>query len=316
MNHLEHRLAACLVSLALCGAGAAACAAEQKGATRRDGAAGEVPPERQTSAEATAPGQKSGRGREGGMKVLAEGSYGQTGPFVAVAREPRVYDALRRMAPSLPELAADFFKSSAVVAVFVGRRNTGGHAVEITHEGGGRLRVAEHAPPADAVTTQVITHPFRVVAVPVGEGEGVSLVLPGGLAAGVLRPYRVTAGELDTGGRFRLEGGLGLARRDDLLTVLFDLRGASGRGALVAAATGFVGADGRFSVAGVDRRSLVGGASGLLRAAGRLSGDGGRLQLTFESPAGPGGVTKPAGRLEAVATGPAPASDPSGASMY
>ena len=65
------------------------------------------------------------------MKVLAEGNYGQVGdPFVAVARDARVYAVLRRMAKELPPLADDFFRSNAVVAVFTGLRNTGGYSVE------------------------------------------------------------------------------------------------------------------------------------------------------------------------------------------
>lgn len=310
MTDIRNRLAASLAVFALCGAGAPACAAKQKGAAANNPPAQrqETPAERQGSDEAMMPGGEGARGRGGEMKVLAEGSYGESGPFVAVARGPRVYAALRALAPSLPELSADFFKTNAVAAVFLGQRNTGGHAVEISHEGGGRLRVAEHAPPSDGITTQVITHPFQVVAVPAAEGEAVSFVLEGGLAAKLVRPYRVTAGEVAAlGGRVRPESTLGVARHDALLTVLFDLRGAGGRGALVAAATGTVVADGRFSLEGVDPRALPGVT---LSAAGRLAGDGERLEMTFESPAGA------AGRLEAVATGPAPVRGRPGASTH
>ena len=317
MIYFKLSFAACLVSLGLCGAGAPACSAKQKGARQDDGPANNMMPQRQGSAQAVA-GQESTRGQEGEMKVLAEGSYGEMGPFVAVAREPRVYAVLRGMAPSLPELDADFFKSNAVAAVFIGQRNTGGYAVEIRHEGGGLLLVSEHAPPADAITTQVITHPFKVVSVPVKEGERVALVLQGGLAAGLLRPYRVASGELTSDGphageRLRLEGGLGLARHEALLTIFFDLKGASRRrrAVLHATATGFVEADGRFTIAGFDSRALAAGAAGPLRVTGRLTGDGERLQLTFESAAS-GAV----GKLEAVATGPAPARNKTGASIY
>ena len=316
MINFKTRLAACVFLLGLWGA--AACAAEQKGAAPRGGATNAPPAQREGTAEAQAPGQKPARVREGAMRVLAEGSYGGAGPFIAVAREPKVYAALRGMAPSLPELDADFFRSNAVAAVFIGQRNTGGYAVEIGHEGGGRLVVSESAPPPDAITTQAITHPFKVVSVPVGRGEGVSFELQGGLAAALLRPYRVAAGELKTGvphggGPLRLEGALGLARQGALATVLFDLKGSGGRGVLRSAATGFIEADGRFSVGDVNSGTLGGGAAVPLRVTASLTADGDRLRLAFESPAGGSGV---AGKLEAVAAGPAPGRGRPDASMF
>lgn len=318
MNGLKPELAACLVLLGLCGAGATACAAQQREAPRRAPAENAAPPQ-QGSAQATAPGQESARGREGEMRTLAEGSYGEAGPFVAVARDPRVYAALRGAFPSLPELGADFFRSNAVAAVFVGQRNTGGHSIEIRHEGGGRLLVSERVPPADAITTQAITHPFKVVSVPVREGEAVSLLLQGGLAARLLRPYRVASGELTSDGprgaeRLRPEGTLGLARHGGLLTLLFDLKGAGEAGALTSAATGLVGSDGRFSAEGVDARALAGPAATPLRVSGRLAGEGERLELLFEPAAGSG--ARVSGRLGVVATGPAPARAGTDSSIY
>lgn len=322
MIDFKPRLAACLVLFGLCGAGATACAAEHMDAARRGDPANDTAAPQQGSAQATTPGQESARGREGEMQVLAEGSYGEVGPFVAVARDPKVYAVLRGASPSLPELDADFFRSNAVVAVFVGQRSTGGHAVEIRHVGGGRLLVSERVPPPDAITTQAITHPFKVVSVPIKEGEAASLLLQGGLAAGLLRPYRVGAGEITSAGprgieRSRLDGTLGAARHGELLTVLFDLRTAGGTAVLTAAATGLVEAGGRFSVAGFDSGALVGAAAVPLRATGRLTGEGDRLHLMFESTAADSADgSRVSVKLEAVATGPAPASAKPGASMY
>jgi hypothetical protein len=320
MNGFKPKLAACLVLLNLCGAGGAGCAAGQTDASRRGGAANDSAA-RQGSARATVPGQASGRGREDEMQVLAEGSYGEGGPFVAVARDPEVYAALRGASPSLPELGADFFRSHAVAAVFVGQRNTGGYAVEIRHEGGGRLLVSERVPPADAITTQAITHPFKVVAVPVKEGEAVSLLLQDGLAAGLLRPYRVVSGELTSGGprgveRLRLGGTLGLARQGALLTLLLDLKGEGKTAGLTAAATGLVAADGRFSVAGIGPWALAGSAAAPLRLTGRLTGEGDRLQLAFGPAAGANAGARVTGKLEVLATGPAPARARPDSSIY
>ena len=257
------------------------------------------------------------------MQVLAEGSYGEAGPFVAVVRDPTVYAILRGGVPSLPELGTDFFRSNAVAAVFLGQRNTGGHAVEIRHEGGGRLLVSERVPPADVITTQAITHPFMAVSVPIKEGEAVSLLLQGGLAAGLLRPYRVAAGELTSVGprgieRLRLDGTMGLTRHGALLTIIFDFKGAGRTTVLPAVATGVVEADGRFSVAGVSLGTFAGPAAAVpLRATGRLTAEGDRLQLAFESLTVASAVgTRVTGKLEAVATGPSPAPAKPGASMY
>jgi hypothetical protein len=255
------------------------------------------------------------------MQVLAEGSYGEVGPFVAVARDPEVYAVLRGTSPSLPELRADFFRLSAVVAVFAGQRNTGGHSVEIRHEGGGRLLVTERVPPADAITTQAITHPFKVVSVPVKEGEAISLRLQGGLAAGLLRPYRVVSGELTSADprgveRLNLEGTLGLARHGSLVTVLFDLKGAGKTAALPVAATGLVETDWRFVVKGVDARAFAGPAATPLRVTGRLTDEGDRLQLAFGPPEEAATDPRVSGKLEVLATGPAPAGALPGSSMY
>ena len=326
MSNLKPNLLSILISCGLGAAGAPACTAAAPEATGQVNDAA-------TNQSAQQPGsvevvREAPRGRRGDMKVLAEGSYGQVSdPFVAVARDARVYAALRRMAKELPPLADDFFRSNAVVAAFAGLRNTGGYSIEVTRTDRGQLLVIQHAPAPDMMTTQVLTHPFQVVAVPAKEGENVSLVLQGGLAMSMLRPYRVASGGLASGeGRaggaekVGLEGELRVARYEELATVFFDVRGAGAKGSnvLQAAATGVVGDGGRFSLTGLGAGTLAGEASPRLRVTGRLTGrDEDRLELDFASPlpsvaGGAGG----AGKLSAVATGPAPARSQPGASMY
>jgi PrcB C-terminal len=305
-------------------AGAPACSAGPEAANQRDNSAHNQSPQQSGSAEVV---RQLPDGRKGEMKVLAEGSYGQVSdPFVAVTRDPKVYSALRGMVGELPALGEEFFRANSVVAVFTGLRNTGGHSVELAQTGGGRVLVSERTPPADAMTTQAITKPFKVVAVPTKEDEDITLILQGGLAASLLRPYRVTSGDFTsaegTHGRaqkFRLEGALRVARQEGLATVFFDLKGvgATGPSVLQAVATGIVGGDGRFSVASLDAGTLVGRPSGRLRVAGNFTDDGEKLQVAFESlpRMGADGFSG-SGKLAAQASGPAPRRAQPDASIY
>ena len=71
--------------------------------------------------------------------------------------------------PDRPRPAVDFSKQM-VLGVFMGSRSTGGFAVEIlgAAEAGGALTVQyrETMPPPGAVTAQVISSPYHLVAVP------------------------------------------------------------------------------------------------------------------------------------------------------
>ena len=314
-----------LISCGLSAAGVPACAAAPKAARQGNDAANSQSAQQSGSAEVV---RESPRGRQGEMRVLAEGSYGQVSdPFIAVERDAQVYAALRRMVRELPPLAADFFRSNAVVAVFTGLRNTGGYSIEMTRDGRGQLLVSESVPPPDMMTTQALTKPFKVVAVPAKEDESVPLLLQGGLAASLLRPYRVTSGEFtpDEGGAvraqmLRLEGELRVARYEGLVTVFFDVRGAGAKGPsfLQTSATGVVGDGGRFSLTGLDARPSAGPAPRRLRVTGRFTGDDeAKLDLDFASSAskGAGGFGR-VGKLAAVASAPAPARRQPGASMY
>ena len=61
------------------------------------------------------------------IRVLAEGSHSEvTSPFLAVVRDEQVYARLRKLVTGLPELQEDFFKRQAVIAAFMGERNTAG----------------------------------------------------------------------------------------------------------------------------------------------------------------------------------------------
>lgn len=325
MLNVRPRLVTILILFGLSLVGALPRTAKPKAAEQNNGATNDQSSQQSGSAEVV---RVIPQGRPGEMKVLAEGSYGQVGePFIAVTRDPQVYAALRRSAQELPVLSDEFFKSYTVVAVFTGLRNTGGHAIEMTRTEDGRLLVSERVPPPEMMTTQAMTKPFKVVGVPAKENENVSLVLQGGLAASMLRPYRVTSGEFMAGEdravraeRFGLEGELRVARFEGLATVFFDVRGVGAKASnvLQTAATGIVETGGRFSLMSLDAKTPDRQASRRLRATGQFTGgDENKLALDFASPASKvaGGFSR-AGKLAAVATAPAPAKGQPDASMY
>src|SRR5688572_1955336 len=96
--------------------------------------------------------QKDKEAARGEIVKLAEGSHSEvTNAFLVVARDPRVYGDLRKLVPGLPNLLDDFFTGRAVVAAFMGERNTGGYSVEISRAPNGSIRVAANTPPKDAM---------------------------------------------------------------------------------------------------------------------------------------------------------------------
>jgi len=75
-----------------------------------------------------------------------------------------------------PETAVDFSKEM-IVGIFLGSRPTAGYGVTIVSadEENGVLHVKyrETAPPADAISAQVITYPYQVVAIPKSSAKDV-----------------------------------------------------------------------------------------------------------------------------------------------
>jgi len=67
------------------------------------------------------------------------------------------------------------FSSEIVVGIFLGRRNTGGYGVDIVRTaGGGGATVVEYVettPSPDAITSQVLTAPYHLAAIPKQDGD-------------------------------------------------------------------------------------------------------------------------------------------------
>ena len=88
----------------------------------------------------------------------------------AVARSTEEWEALwRTHLPARQPAVVDFSKEM-VIAVFLGSRPTAGYGVAIVGaaaEGNVlRVRYRVTSPPVDAITAQVITHPYQIVAIP------------------------------------------------------------------------------------------------------------------------------------------------------
>src|SRR5947209_5258876 len=79
----------------------------------------------------------------GDLKVLAEGSVSPINTsFVGVFRDAETYAALRAQVENLPELKDVFFKSSIVIAAFLGERNTRGYSILTAQQANGPIRIA------------------------------------------------------------------------------------------------------------------------------------------------------------------------------
>lgn len=251
------------------------------------------------------------------IKELAAGGYGSVREsFIFVARDAETYANLKKLNDQLPELGADFFKSNAVVAAFLGERRSGGYSVRIERGAGGLLRVSEKTPPKGAMVTMALTAPFQIVSVGVRDESPLALELDATWQEAA-RPYRVDAGEFTRMGGFagrlersQLKGDIRIMRHAQLATLLLALQGtggAEGAHALQETASGTVAPDGTLTLTRLDPGSFVPPPRHPLRARGNFSDNESRLSLTFEITQakvndGYGGQ----GKLEATATAPPP----------
>jgi hypothetical protein len=227
------------------------------------------------------------------IKVVVEGPRaGFEKPFVAVAYDKNTYESFRKLSTQVPDIPADTFdrfKPHAVIAVFLGQRPTSGYGVKVEVDAQQRITVTETKPAPNMMVMQVLTSPFKVVSVPITEGQLLSLSFGPTLTVGAAT-YRVTTGEFtERGGiagrevKSRLAGSIRVMQHDAWITLLFDLNttGIKSTGALQTVATGMSFMDGKFALAQVDPGTLIERPHTALRAEGTLVS--GKLSLHFES---------------------------------
>lgn len=224
------------------------------------------------------------------LKTLAEGFHSSiTDPFVAVIRDAETYAQLCKTEPKLPKLGPDFFQSNVVVAAFLGERNTGGYSVEISCEGVGGIRLIEKTPGKGMMVPQVITSPFKIVALPLTGTTPVAVLFEKGWAAR-LQAYHVTSGKFINSGGFAgsveeygLEGKISVMRKGGLATFSFLLKnvGETNEHLLIETTTGIVESSGAITINRLSAFTLVSKPNSGLRAKARLDEHGHNLSLEF-----------------------------------
>ncbi len=252
------------------------------------------------------------------LTELAAGNYGQMREsFVLVARDAQTYAALHTMITNLPDQSAEFLRTHAVVAAFLGQRRTGGYSIEIKQTARGRLSLSEHAPAKGMMTTQALTAPFRIVVLPVEPDDALDLTLDATWQQRQ-RPYRITDGAITVIGGFagireaaQLAGTLRIMRAGDFATFTFDVQSTGGHRPrhMADTATGTVDAAGRVALTRLDAFALSGATESPFRASGQFTNKETNLTLSFETIPAPHVADNfgAKGNLSAVATAPAPA---------
>jgi hypothetical protein len=277
-----------VLSLSIVVNAAGACGTKRGGNARGAGQSekGNVPANNQ-------PVQDERAAFKGELKTLAQGQHGSiANAFIFVARDAEAYSALRQAVPGLQALDENFFQSNAVVAGFLGERRTGGYGVKFNRTADGQLLVEETRPPRGSMSTQVITYPFAVVAVPVRNQESLALE-PANSWRAMIRPYSVKEGDFTMSGgiagrsqKFLIKGSLGMMREGNLVTLFLDLQGKNGTGPsrrLKDAGGGVVQAGGRLAIGHLGADTFVDQPADALRATGQLSANEKQLSLTFDS---------------------------------
>jgi PrcB C-terminal len=230
----------------------------------------------------------------GGIKVLAEGYHSKiTKPFVAVVRDEETYAALTRLDENLPKLDSDFFKEKAVLAAFLGERNTGGYSVEITPSPID-INVLEKKPGKGVMVPQMITSPFKVVALEGGSSEAVRLMLDDAWR-NQMQPFDVQSGTFSMSGGFvgtsegfQLKGVIGVMREGKLATFWFHVVGSGGkkRRLLMECATGLRDDEKGIQINRMSADSLVDPPNSGLAARATFSEEGRKLTLSLLSRTG------------------------------
>ncbi len=237
------------------------------------------------------------------LKVLAEGFHSSvTHPFIAVIRDAVTYAELMKLDNTLPKLDAEFFNSQAVIAAYLGTRNTGGFSVEIKCGAGSSvgltpvkpsLYIGEKAPAKGVMVPEMITSPFKIVSLEVNPTDNI-MVASDYAWQQTMRRYRIASGTFKMSGgfagtteQFRLTGDLKiLVREANLATffiTVFNPDRAKKQRALTDFTTGVVGADGHLTINKLAAGSLVDGPNSGLKVSGAFSSGERKLSLVFNS---------------------------------
>ncbi|MGI8494249.1 MAG: protease complex subunit PrcB family protein [Pyrinomonadaceae bacterium] len=222
------------------------------------------------------------------IKILASGSYSKVEtPFVLVARDAETYALIRGLVEDLPPSSTVDFNQTAVVAAFAGEKNTGGYSVAI-RSNDERVTIELIKPQKGDMTTQVITTPFQVAAIPLDDSQNLPLEIPMEWTNRI-KSYRITKGEFESSGgiagrikKFGATGTIGVISHNDLVTYIFDLFGTKTESArkLSSVASGVL-KEGIVEITKMEAGNLAEMPRPPLKALGKVESS--KISFTFES---------------------------------
>ena len=240
------------------------------------------------------------------VKTLAEGANSEIEqPFLFVARSAETYRQLQGAVKDLPSASGVNFDEQAIIAAFAGTRSSGGYSVEIK-KSGEKVSISVAAPPPDAMTTQALTTPYKITAVPVEAEQSLNLEVAENWK-NAARTFKLSSGEFESSGgiagrlkKFAVQGTIEMWQFGDFATLTFNLSGknADGKLRLTETASG-IAKDGEITVSRLDAGSFSEGPKSPLKVSGMISND--KLSLNFEPlPAKVADGFQVRGKLEAI----------------
>ncbi len=219
------------------------------------------------------------------IRTIAEGTDASvTTPFVFVARTPDAFARLENLVKISPTKNIDF-KRTAIVAVFAGTKNTGGYSPNVTGNTR-KISVRIISPPKDAMVTQSITTPYKIVSIDVKPEDGLNLDLSADFT-NAAKNYRLTSSNFEISGgfagvkkTFAAQGTVRVLNWGDYLTLVFDLTGKAGanKRKLSEIASGAI-TDGKINLPRIQAADFIDRPHPFMTAAGNLSKN--KLSLLF-----------------------------------
>ena len=224
------------------------------------------------------------------FKVVAEGFHSSiVKPFVAVIRDDTTFSELAKLEPALRKLENDF-KTNVLIAAFLGERNTGGYNVEISRRQTGEILIQEKMPGKDMMVPQMITSPFKVVAIEMSPAVSVRIEFDAQWGAG-MDNYAVTKGTFTMSGgftgrseQFDLVGGISVMQERHLVSLRFSFKNKSENNKLMLEdfATGTIASD-AIKIGVLSAGDLIPPPTNGLAATGKIANHQQNLSLTFTS---------------------------------
>ena len=169
------------------------------------------------------------------LKIIGENANVQIEkPFIFAARSAETYKLLQEKIKDLPNASEIDFKMQAVIAAFGGEQTSGGYSVSIS-QNGDKFDVKLNKPAPDAMTTDALTYPFKIVIVPIEEEKSLTLETSE-IWKNSAENYKVSSGNFVYSGGFagkqraiKPSGKISVLRFENLVTIIFNLSGTENK---------------------------------------------------------------------------------------